>query len=461
MSADKIVKLLKIEGMTCANCESIIERGLNKIRGVISSEASYSSGNVKVTFDKNIVKINEIIRAIEALDYIVKDNTVNNKSGKTNPSKHDLGRISEIAASVIVLYFLLSQVGKSGIFNVFPQAEAGMSYSMLFIIGLLSSVHCIGMCGGINISQCIPTSLKSNTKTGFWQTASPSLQYNLGRVISYTIIGGIVGSIGSVISFSGAMKGVVQIAAGIFMVIMGINMLNLFPGLRKLNLRMPKSLASKISRQKNGKGPLFVGLLNGLMPCGPLQAMQLYALSTGSPVKGALSMLLFSLGTVPLMFALGALSSSLNKKFTSRMLTASAVLVIVLGMTMFSSGAGLSNLSPAISVKDIEKIKVSGVVASIDNGVQSVYTELSPGSYEPIVVEKGTPVRWIINAEQKSINGCNNEIAVPEYNLNIGLMPGENVIEFFPEESGTFGFSCWMGMIRSKITVVDSLADIE
>ena len=454
-------KLLILEGMTCANCESIIERGLIKVKGVISSEASYSSGNVKVTFDKNIVRLDEIIRAIEALDYIVKDNTINNKSGKTNPPKHDLGRISEIAASVIVLYFLLNQVGKSGIFNVFPQAEAGMSYSMLFIIGLLSSVHCIGMCGGINISQCVPTSSKSNTKTGFWQTASPSLQYNLGRVISYTIIGGIVGSIGTVISFSGSMKGVIQLAAGIFMMIMGINMLNLFPGFRKLNLRMPKSLASKLNRQKSGKGPLYVGLLNGLMPCGPLQAMQLYALSTGSPLEGALSMLLFSLGTLPLMFVLGALSSSLSKKFTGRMLTASAVLVIVLGMTMFSSGAGLSNLSPAIPVKNVEKEKVSGAIASIDGDVQTVYTELSPGRYEPIVVEKGVPVRWIINAEQKSINGCNNEIVVPDYDLIIGLMPGENVIEFLPEESGTFGFSCWMGMIRSKITVVDSLADIE
>lgn len=454
-------KLLIVEGMTCVNCESIIERDLDKIRGVISSEASYSSGKVKVTFDKNMVKIDEIIRSIEELDYIVINNEVNSKSNKVISPRHDPGRIPEIAASVIVLYFLLNQVGKSGIFNVFPQAKAGMGYSMLFIIGLLSSVHCIGMCGGINISQCMPTSIKSNTKAGFWQAVSPSLLYNLGRVISYTIIGGVVGSIGSAISFSGSLKGAIQLTAGIFMVIMGINMLNLLPNLRKLNLRIPKSLALIINRQKNGKGPLYVGLLNGLMPCGPLQAMQLYALSTGSPLQGALSMFLFSLGTVPLMFALGALSSSLSKKFTSKMHTASAVLVIVLGMTMLSSGASLSNLSPTISIKDVEKVKVSGVVASIDGDMQTVYTVLSPGSYEPIVVEKGVPVRWIINADQKSINGCNNEIVVPDYDLNIGLMPGENVIEFLPEDSGTFGFSCWMGMIRSKITVVDSFADIE
>jgi sulfite exporter TauE/SafE len=67
---------------------------------------------------------------------------------------------------------------------------------------------------------------------------------------------------------------------------------------QKAQPRIPRVFAEKIDKKKDGKGPLYVGLLNGLMPCGPLQAMQLYALSTGDPVKGALSMLVFSLGTV-------------------------------------------------------------------------------------------------------------------------------------------------------------------
>jgi len=71
-------------------------------------------------------------------------------------------------------------------------------------------------------------------------------------------------------------------------------------------------------RQRGNKGPFTVGLLNGLMPCGPLQAMQIYALSTGNPLKGALSMLLFSLGTVPLMFGLGALGSLLSRRLRKK-----------------------------------------------------------------------------------------------------------------------------------------------
>ena len=85
--------------------------------------------------------------------------------------------------------------------------------------------------------------------------------------------------------------------AGVFMVIMGLNMLDISPWLKEDILRIPAELRVKISDRKR-EGPFYVGLLNGLMPCGPLQAMQIYALSTGDPVKGALSMMIFSLGTV-------------------------------------------------------------------------------------------------------------------------------------------------------------------
>jgi hypothetical protein len=134
-----------------------------------------------------------------------------------------------------------------------------------------------------------------------------------------------------------------KLVAGVFMVIMGINMLGIFPWLRRLNPRMPKFIAARIGMEKaRSNSPLIVGLLNGLMPCGPLQAMQIYALSTGNPFAGALSMFLFSLGTVPLMFGLGALSSVLGRRFTQKVMTVGAVLVVVLGLSMFSQGWTLS-----------------------------------------------------------------------------------------------------------------------
>jgi hypothetical protein len=259
------------------------------------------------------------------------------------------------------------------------------------------------------------------------------------------------------------MKGAVQLLAGIFMIIMGVNMLNIFPWLRRLNPRMPKALVKKLGPLRGrSNSPLYIGLLNGFMPCGPLQAMQLYALSTGSPVKGAISMFLFSIGTVPLMFLFGALGSLLNKRYTKKMMTVSAVLVVFLGVFMLQNGIGLSGLAlPVMPSFAGTADRKEASVAKIENGIQVVTTGLESGRYEPIIVQKGIPVKWIIQAQEGDINGCNNIIVIPKYNLQKDLAVGDNMIEFTASESGTVPFSCWMGMIRSKITVVDDLSNID
>ncbi|MEM1486180.1 sulfite exporter TauE/SafE family protein [Oscillospiraceae bacterium PP1C4] len=438
-----ITKQLTVIGMVCSGCETKIERKLKALNGVTNVKASFATESVSVTFNENKISLPKIKETIAALGY-----TLGTKSSKpVHAGGIKPTQFINIALIVLGGFLLMNHFGGFTFFNYFPEAKKGMSYAALFVIGLLTSVHCVGMCGGICLSQCVPQGAKASENKQ--SKLRPSFLYNLGRVISYTVIGGIVGALGSVISFSGAAKGAVAIIAGVFMVIMGLNMLNIFPWLRKFNLRMPKFLTNGISTKNNS--PFYVGLLNGLMPCGPLQAMQLYALSSGSPIKGAISMLLFSLGTVPLMFGFGAVSSMLSKKFTSKMMAVSAVLVIILGTGMFSTGMSLSGigLSPASG-----KVQSSDGI-NIENGVQTVTIDISARSYAPITVKKGVPVKWIIRAEAKNINGCNNEIIVPKYNISKNLQPGENLIEFTPTETGVIPYSCWMGMIRSKITVVE------
>lgn len=442
---------LKIDGMTCVNCENRIERKLQRTNGVRKAKVRYASGTAEITYDENITSIEKIIAVIERLGYKAAEETEKTK-------RADASKALGVFVVLFALYMILRRFGALDIFNAFPEAKEGMGYGMLFLIGLLTSLHCVAMCGGINLSQTVSRNAQMS-KSGT-AVLLPSVLYNSGRVISYTVIGGIVGAVGSVVSFSGTMKGVVQLAAGVFMIIVGLNMLNLFPGLPRLTPRMPKVFAKKINQQKSGKSPFIVGLLNGLMPCGPLQAMQLYALSTGSPVKGALSMLLFSLGTVPLMFGLGALSTFLSRKFTAKMMTVSAVLVVVLGISMFSSGMSLSGISLSNIIGEAGSGARNENIAKVTDNVQVVTTKLSSGSYEPITVQKGIPVRWIIKAEKKDINGCNNEIIIPEFNIDKKLMAGDNIIEFTPTESGTFPYSCWMGMIRSRITVVDDIENV-
>lgn len=462
MEKKYITITLKIKGMTCASCENRIERKLKNTTGIANAIASFGKGTAMVTFDPDRITIPEMIDIISNLGYEASAAAPDRNTYKPEGKGFSGLQAAGIFVILIALYMIINRHGGFNILNSFPQAKEGMGYGMLFVIGLLTSTHCVAMCGGINLSQCVPykTTQGANRKIS---ALTPSILYNSGRVISYTVIGGLVGALGSAISFTNTGKGIIAVLAGIFMVIMGLNMLNLFPWLRRFNPRMPKVFAEKINKQKNSSSPLYVGLLNGLMPCGPLQAMQLFALSTGDPVQGAISMMLFSLGTVPLMFGLGALSTVLTKKFTSRMMTVSAALVVLLGVFMFSNGMALTGYAMPFSSgnggQGASSSSEEGAKAEIIDGVQVVTTGLDSGGYEPIVVQAGIPVQWNIRAEEGDINGCNNEIIIPEYNVQKPLEVGDNIIEFTPDKSGVIPYSCWMGMIRSQITVVDDLGN--
>jgi len=421
---------LNINGMTCTNCSSRIEKKLRNTSGVQKAEVSYDSGRAVVTYDAKVVSLAELIAAVDKLGY---------KASAKN-LKQDTIRIAGFLIIVCALYIVLQHFGILNMLVPSQLAKSEMAYGMLFLIGLMTSVHCLAMCGGINLSQCVSRGLHS-----------PFL-YSLGRVISYTAVGFVVGALGSVIDFSVAAQGALKLVAGLIMIVMGINLLGVFPLMRKLTPKLPQAIAKRVNAGKfKSKSPLMVGFLNGFMPCGPLQAMQIYALSTGSPLTGALSMLLFSLGTVPLTFSFGAFSSMLGQKFTRKATLAGATLVVVLGMSMFTDGWSLTGFET--EYKEISKEEKEGKGEKKD--VQIINSTLTPYQYPSITVKAGVPVKWLIEAPLGSINGCNNRILIREYGIEHAFKYGENVIEFTPAKPGKFLYTCWMGMMRATITVVD------
>ena len=290
-------------------------------------------------FDSEILTLNRIITVIQELGYTV---TYKKQRNYLKPVK-TIGTF----AIIILLYYLLQRLGILNLLVPSRLADSKMSYGMLFIVGLLTSVHCITMCGGINLPQCIPSGISSQENISKAKIIMPSFLYNAGRVISYSVIGFLLGGIGMLLTGGSEvgvpmlLQGILKISAGLFMVIMGINMLGIFPFLRRLQIRFPKKSVIKINQKKiTEKRPFFVGLLNGLMPCGPMQSMQIIALGSGNPVLGATAMLMFSLGTVPLMLGLGSLVSALGKKYTKAVMQTGCILVVVLGLAMFCRERG-------------------------------------------------------------------------------------------------------------------------
>jgi sulfite exporter TauE/SafE/plastocyanin domain-containing protein/copper chaperone CopZ len=451
---------IKVYEMTCTSCENRVEKAVKKLEGVYAAKADFKGQFAEIEYDDELCNIDKIKAAIKNAGYT----TVASKDYKI------MGIL--IAALVVVLL----GINTSGFDMEAKLSNA--SFAVLFVVGLLTSLHCVGMCGGIMLSQTL--SKESNNK---FEAMKPAILYNIGRVISYTILGGIIGALGSVFSLSLTTKALLQIFAGVFMVIMGFNMAG-FTTFRRFSIKLPHNAC----KAKNSSGsPFIVGLLNGFMPCGPLQTMQLFALGTGSPIKGALSMFMFAIGTLPLMLTFGAISGLLSKGYTKKILKFSGVLVIVLGLIMGNRGLALTGMSinPMTYISSFMAGSANSTASSssktaspspsnnpsssnstansstsnkavLKDGVQILKMTANARGYTPSVlyVQKGVPVKWVVNATQ--LTSCNNAIVIPSLKVQQKLKSGENIIEFTPGDTD-LKFSCWMGMIRGTIKVVDSL----
>ncbi len=191
--------------------------------------------------------------------------------GQLQSALHDLSyelsdgsdALTRAANLLVIILGLTVILERFGLFNrLVPRqmGTSGMSYSLFFMAGLLNSVHCVTMWGGISLSQSLPG-------RGKWS----ALLYNAGRVASYTLIGKLSGAEGYLLgggSFvvSPLLQGAVKLLAGAFILLSGINPLGLFPALRRLRIPRPKL-------RRSSRLPFVIGLLNGLMPCGPLHTI--------------------------------------------------------------------------------------------------------------------------------------------------------------------------------------------
>jgi sulfite exporter TauE/SafE/plastocyanin domain-containing protein/copper chaperone CopZ len=431
---------INVYDMTCNSCENRVERAIKKLDGIVSAKASYSEDQVIVEYDTESCHISKIKESIKYAGYSVENSN-----------------IYKILGIIIVAVVMIFLGNSTGGFDMNAKLN-GASYIVLFVIGMLTSIHCVGMCGGIMLSQ----SVSKSEKTSKFQSILPAILYNFGRATAYTLMGGIIGALGSVLSLSLTIKSAMQICAGIFMIVLGLNMAG-FRGFRKIRMKLPWSACSV---KKKSRTPFLVGLLNGLMPCGPLQTMQLYALGTGSAAKGALSMFLFSLGTIPLMLTFGAVSGLLSKGYTKKILKMSGFLVIILGFIMGSRGLALAGIGIPSFMDGSGNLTGSTLVESDKNkailkdGIQEVTMTVDGSGFTPnqFYIKKGIPVKWIIKGD--SINPCNNAIAVPALNIERTLKSGENIIEFTPGDKD-INFSCWMGMIKGSFKVTDNLDTVD
>ncbi len=442
-----VTEKFRANGMHCPSCDKLIERATRKINGVELVSARYATQLVEVTYDNTATSQSEIFELIDSKGYqCVVDTPISSTR-----------RIRGILFGLIGIGLILF-VGAKLIEGIdLPEIGANMSYGVLFLVGLLTGFHCIGMCGAFVVGYST-----KNASLGPSPYRSHFL-YGFGKVISYTVIGALFGLLGSIIAFTPAMRGVAAILAGSFLLLYGLNMLNVLPSLRKFTLRTPASVQRFVNRESsNTSNPLIIGLLNGLMiACGPLQAMYVMAAGTGSALEGAKMLFVFGLGTLPLLLGFGALTSVISGSLTRKILKFSGFLVIFLGLIMVNRGLSMTGTGYDMhTVMTVFKGRLSRAMATpvntdLENGYQVINMKVTAAGYEPnkFYLKPGVPIKWVIDGQR--LTGCNKAISVPNMGLEFDLKEGKQVIELEPMETGSVAWSCWMGMIPGTFIVAD------
>ncbi len=221
------------------------------------------------------------------------------------------------------------------------------TYIEVFLIGLLGSMHCIGMCGGF-------VALYSLKKPG-GATLLSHLVYNAGRITTYSLLGGVLGALGSFFAYAGRLRGIpasVLFLAGFTMIVMG---LNLFGILGKRGFfeqaditKVPafRRLFSRVLAFESRTGVYLFGLLLGFLPCGLLYPVLITAAASGGFLPGTLTMAAFGLGTVPVLITLGLMVSRISPFLKLFLLRLAAILIIVIGIRTVLRGLSFSGLIP-------------------------------------------------------------------------------------------------------------------
>lgn len=302
---------IKIRGMICRTCTDEVTGELLRTKGVIKAKVSYRMAMASVSYDPDIVTPQELDRRIKALGYDTGERSLGERL-------LDLG----CAVLTLLLVWLLRLWGGAS-----PEIS-GASFAAMLLVGLSTSPHCLGMCGGILLSVCD----RADTRARL----GADLAYNAGRMLSYTALGAAFGALGTVLTYTLSMKSMLFTMLGLAVALLGLNMWGLLPALP--SFPDETAAACRLPEKLRRQAPLIVGLLTGLMPCGAMYAAWLCAMSSGSAGSGAAVMLAFALGTVPLLLAFAMLGALMPRAWTKYLRKLGAVLVTAMGLKMLLGG---------------------------------------------------------------------------------------------------------------------------
>lgn len=454
--AQSHTKTVPIKGMHCASCELLIAEELEAIPGVESAQASLKTNSATVVSMQRVSDA-AIADAVEAAGYEVGIET--GKKPLLTRNRRIWKDVAIGAALVVALILIFKIFGIDKLLAT--STNSSSTGTMALLIGLTAGFStCMALIGGLVLSVASKYAENHPTETPL-QKFRPHLIFNLGRIVSFVVLGAVIGTIGSAFSLKGSMLGFLTIIVGVVMLFLGLQLTEAFPRITK-GLTLPSGLAKKLGIKQRGereyshRNAFLMGAVTFFLPCGFTQAMQLLAVSTGSPIQGAVIMGAFAIGTAPGLLSLGGLTSVVKGVFAQRFFRIVGVIVVAMAMINLTNGYTLMGLNHVFSnfklpAKSQTTTKQDSSGSVILNTTFRLSEDITPSTFTAKVGQKTT----LLVDVQENGQGCMSTIMIigldetPQY-----LKQGEKIeLTFTPTSTGDYTIACAMGIPRGTITV--------
>lgn len=328
----------------------------------------------------------------------------------------------------------------------------------IFLTGLFTGgLTCMAVQGGLlasTLAQREESILKGELqKNG---NALPISAFLIAKLIAYTILGVLLGWLGSFFQLSLSIQVILQVFVAIFMIGTALNMLNVHPIFRYFVIQPPKFLTRLVRKQSKSKelfAPALLGLFTILIPCGITQAMMALAIASGSPLLGGAILFSFILGTSPVFFILGYFATKLSETMNGKLMKYVAFAIILLALFNLNNALALTGKGIALNTSLGSKIsfnqpkEIANTEATINIG---------PGGYSPNTISLKAGSQVTVNLVNKNSYTCASSFTIPELNIQKVVSVGttEQIKFTTPDKNTEIAFMCVMGMYRGVINVI-------
>lgn len=439
-----------IKGMHCSSCELLVEDELKKVTGVESVRVDFRKGEAVVESVSGVSE-RDVAKAVKEAGYEV--GVAERLPWWTKNQKVQEHLIASLSILVIG-FFVLNYFG---LFDVQTSHQAASSsLPVIFIVGLTAGFStCMALIGGL-VLGISSRFAQVNREASILAKFRPHLVFNVGRVAAYFVLGGVIGWIGSFFTLSSVVIGALMLVVSVAMVLLGLQLTEISPRLAALKITLPSSVARLMGMRTDtgaysDRGTAMMGALTFFLPCGFTQTMQLYALSVADPVRSAMIMGVFALGTTPGLLGIGGITAAVKGAFAQAFFRFAGVLVVVFAVFNAYSGLTLVGWSwptvkgaetDVVVVPDSGEVQVLKATYTLKNGME-------PQSFN---VKAGVPVRLEVDVKENGV-GCMATMLIPGVNNTPRFLKAGEVMtfSFTPKSAKTFNVVCAMGLPHGEI----------